>query len=88
MTDERKRFQHSSVQDADSVVELIQAIAEGLNKGRLTLGDDAATVNLKPRGLLEINIDAEQQSGVNNLNLQIRWTDAQRKISKKTLRIR
>ena len=88
MTDERKRFQHSSVQDADSVVELIQAIAEGLNKGKLTLGDDTATINLKPRGLLEVNIDAEQQSGTHNLSLQIRWTDAERKISKKTLKIR
>jgi amphi-Trp domain-containing protein len=81
-------FHHSSLQDADSVVELLQALTKGLSDGKLQLSDEDAAVVLRPRGLLEVVVDAEDDAGINTLNLRIRWNDAGKKLDRRTLKIR
>lgn len=81
-------FHHSSLQDADSVVELLQALTKGLNSGKLQLSDEDAAVVLRPKGLLEVVIDADDEAGINTLNLRIRWNDAGKKLDRKALKIR
>lgn len=88
MGSETKRFHHRSLQDADSIVELLEALIEGIQKGKLTLTDDDDEVQLRPRGLLDLTIEAEDDSGRNSLNLRLRWNEAGRRIDRKLLKIR
>ena len=88
MATDNKKFHHSSLQDADSIVELLGAITEGISKGKLQLSDDSGDIQLRPRGLLEFSVDVEEDSGSNSLNVRLRWSDAARRIDRKTLNIR
>lgn len=84
----QKSFRHNSMQDADSIVELLESITEGLGKGKLQLSDDESEILLRPRGLLELMVEAKEDGGINTLNLRLRWNDASRKVDRKTLKIR
>jgi len=83
-----KAFRHHSLQDADSIVDLLNALTDGLSRGKLKLGDDDSDIQLRPRGLLELSIEADREDGINTLNLQLRWNDAGRKLDRKALKIR
>jgi|AACY02.2.fsa_nt_gi hypothetical protein len=88
MATDNKKFHHSSLQDADSIAELLEAITEGISKGKLQLSDDTGDIQLRPRGLLELSVDVEEDSGNNSLAIRLRWSDAARKVDRKTLKIR
>ncbi len=88
MSERAKVFRHSSLQDADSIVDILQALTDGLNSGKLQLSDEDGNIQMRPKGLLELTIDAEDEGGINTLNLRLRWNDAGRKVDRKSLKIR
>ncbi len=88
MSSVQKSFSHNSLQDADSIGDLLDAITDGLRSGKLQLSDDDGSMVLRPRGLLELKVDAKEDGSINSLNLRIRWNDASRKVDRKTLKIR
>lgn len=88
MSGNPKQFHHHSLQDADSITELLNALTTGLSNGKLQLSDEESGIQLRPRGLLEVQLDATEEAGVNALTLKLRWSDSGRKVNRKSLRIR
>ena len=88
MSSTSKAFHHYSLQDADSITELLRALTDGLSSGKLQLSDEDGGIQLKPRGLLELQLEASEEAGVNALTVKLRWNDTARKVNKKSLRIR
>lgn len=71
MADSPKTFRHESLQDVDSVCDILDAIARGLEKGALSFSDDAGKIVLHPRGLLDIKLSASAEDAQQRLNLRL-----------------
>ena len=82
------RFQHESLQDAKSIRTLLAALAKGIGKNELRLGDDEDELVLHPQGLMTLRIKAEHEDGRSQVNLRVTWREAdESKPSKSTPRI-
>ena len=73
MKQKTKQFRHESLQDADSVRQLLIAITDGLAKGKLRLSDEDGELLLHPKGLLDLRLTAEQDEGRQRINLRVSW---------------
>ncbi|TXS95780.1 amphi-Trp domain-containing protein [Parahaliea maris] len=88
MTQSRKSFRHESLQDADSIQEMLDAIARGLAKGKLSFSDDDGQVQLKPSGLLNFRVSATEEEGEHRLSLRISWQPDGQQIEHKPLQVK
>ena len=70
-----KRFIHESLQDTQSVVKYLEALAEGFRNGSLVLASDEAELTLIPRGLLRLEVDAKRKASEVKLAIRLRWTE-------------
>lgn len=68
-----QRFRHESLQDCDSIQSLLDAITQGIAKGKITLKDDDDTIIMEPDGLIRMKLTAVQEDGRNRLDLRLTW---------------
>jgi amphi-Trp domain-containing protein len=80
-------FRHQSLQDKDTIVDLLASLQQGLKKGTLKFSDEDNAIALKPSGLLNLTIEASSNSELNVLDVRITWQGNQPKKMKKELRI-
>jgi len=80
-------FCHESLQDAETIVELLSSLQQGLSKGTLRFSDDNDEITLKPSGLLNLTVKASSDSGLNVLDMRISWSSNKPKKLKKELKI-
>ena len=66
-------FRHDSLQDSDSIREILKAITRGLGKGQLTFSDDEGEILMRPEGLLRLKLSAKQEDGRHRIDLRISW---------------
>ena len=86
---ETLRFRHDSLQDTDTIQQLLKALTKGLARGKLTFSDDDGEIIMRPRGLLDLKLTASKVDGRNRVAVRITWQDAElEKKGKKSLRIR
>ena len=67
------RFRHESLQDPQSIKELLKALTNGLGRGEITLQDDNGSLTMHPSGLLHLRITASVDDERNRLDIRIRW---------------
>ena len=87
MKNGKKEFCHQSLQDTDTIIELLSSIQKGLSSGTLSFNDEDNDINLKPPGLLNLTINASSSSELNVLDLRISWQDRSKEKRKKELKI-
>lgn len=88
MDNDKSRFQHESLQDCKSVKGLLQAITDGLSKGRLQFSDESGHIDMAPQGLLHLKVRASKEDGKNSLKLSVQWQENSDKAPvKKTLKV-
>ena len=88
-TKDKADFSHESLQDADSIPDLLDALARGIRSGKLTFSDEDGKIVLRPEGLLNVKLTASRDDGRNRVTLRIRWLEAEeRKSKKRTLKVR
>ncbi|QPM92529.1 amphi-Trp domain-containing protein [Pseudooceanicola algae] len=75
MSDSERRFTHESLQDPKTVKALLTALAKGVSKGEMTLGDDDGDLVLKTAGLMNVRIKAEREDGQCQVSLRLTWSD-------------
>ena len=75
-------FRHESLQDQDSIRDLLEAITQGIAKGKLTFSDGDNELVMEPEGLLRLKVTATRQDELQRVNLRISW-QAQDKPKKK-----
>lgn len=79
----KRTFQHESLQETADVRKVLLALVEGLDKGSIKLNDGSGKIKLKPDGLLNLDVQASKQSGLNKLSLKLTWRDQCKGKSKK-----
>lgn len=75
MSEHNADFSHESVEDAASIARYLDALRSGLAEGRLELGSGADVLVLRPRGLLELRVEARRRGRRRALSLRVAWSE-------------
>jgi amphi-Trp domain-containing protein len=73
MRDNKNRFKHESLQDANTIRDLLKAVTRGIAKGKLHFSDEDDEIVLEPEGLLHLKLTASQDENRNRLSIRISW---------------
>jgi amphi-Trp domain-containing protein len=72
---EAKYFKYESVQDMETIVRYLEALAEGFRKGELTLAREGETLVMKPAGLLGFSVEAKLKGVRRKLKFTLGWKE-------------
>lgn len=81
MKQNKKSFRHDSLQDQLSILQILSAVSEGLEKGRLVLSDENDEIILSPQGLLQLKLSATQEDNRCSFSLKVSWQTEDEKIA-------
>ena len=73
MQQDKNRFRHESLQDRETIQQLLKAITKGLAKGELSFTDEDGEIKLQPDGLLNVKMTASAEPGRQRFNLRVSW---------------
>ena len=74
---EKSSFRHESLQDAESIQELLKAVSS----------DEEGEIRMEPEGLLNLKLTASREEGRHRINLRITW-QVDEKPPKRSLKVR
>ena len=83
MRQSKNSFRHESLQDADTIQDLLKALAKGIAKGRLTFSDEDGEIVMRPEGLLNLKVTATDDEGRHRVNIRVTW-QAENEVKQKT----
>ena len=84
MKSKKNSFRHESLQNRDSIQAILQALTEGIAKGKVSFSDDDDSISMAPDGLLNLKLNVSQEDSHNRINLRITWEDKKKKTLKKS----
>ena len=84
MKRKKNSFRHESLQNRDSIQDILKALTEGIAKGKVSFSDDDDSISMAPDGLLNLKLSVSQEDNRNRINLRITWEDRQKKALKKS----
>lgn len=73
MAKEEGEFKYESLQDSDSIVKYLSALAEGFESGTLRFQAGEREMVLEPRGLLKFDLEAQRKGGRVKIALKLSW---------------
>jgi amphi-Trp domain-containing protein len=82
------KFLHESLQDQNSIKNLLKAISSGIGKGKVVLEDDDGVLTLNPEGLLHLKISASEEEDKSKINVRISWDKKKEIPADKTIKIK
>ena len=68
-----KTFRHESLQDSESIQDLLQSLCKGLARGKLKFSDEDGDIVLAPRGLLNFRLSATADESEDRVSIKISW---------------
>ncbi len=83
MKQHKKSFRHESLQDSQSISEIISALNEGLQTGTLAFSDEDDEILLNPEGLLRLKVTASQDQNKHSFSFKVSWQTRDEKQAKK-----
>ena len=87
MKNDNNEFCHESLQDKETIVELLSSLQQGLKNGSLKFSDENNEITLKPSGLLNLTVEASRGRELNVLDIRISWSGIKPNKIKKGLKI-
>jgi len=84
MKRKKNSFRHESLQNRDSIQTILEALTEGMAKGKLSFSDDDDSISMAPDGLLNLKLTVSQEDNRNRINLRITWEDKKKETLKKS----
>jgi len=87
MKNDNNDFRHESLQDRETIVELLSSLQQGLSKGTLSFSDEDNEITLKPSALLNLTINASASNELNVLDVRISWQNNDADKLRKKLRV-
>ena len=84
MKRKKNSFRHESLQNRDSIQAILNALTEGIARGKVTFSDDDDNISMTPDGLLNLKLTVSQEENRNRINLRITWEDRKKKNIKKS----
>jgi amphi-Trp domain-containing protein len=85
MKQNKKNFRYESLQDQQTMLKILTAVTDGLEKGKLVLRDDADEIVLNPQGLLQIKVTATQEDNRCSFGLKVSWQIEDEKTTQKNM---
>jgi len=82
MRNGKRSFRHQSLQDEKSIQDILKAISSGIAKGKITFSDEDDKIVMRPEGLLELKVTANQEENRNRFNIRVSW-QVEDKVEKK-----
>lgn len=73
MAKEDRDFQHESLQDKQSIVSYLEAVAEGFRTGALRFSDERGEIVLQPEGLMNFELRAQRKRERVTLTMRCQW---------------
>ena len=80
-------FRHESLQDAETIGDILEALSKGLAKGKLSFSDDGGEIVLRPQGLLNLKVTARREDSRNRVDIRITWQTEKKTKQKKILSV-
>jgi amphi-Trp domain-containing protein len=84
MKRKKNSFRHESLQNRDSIQAILNALTEGIAKGRVSFSDADDNISMTPEGLMNLKLTVSQEDSRNRINLRITWEDQDKKPLKKS----
>ena len=81
-------FRHESLQDAKTIKGILKALTDGLASGKLSFSDADDSIELRPRGLMNLKITASQEDNLNRVNIRITWQSEEKDKTNKSVKIK
>ena len=75
MGKEENRFRHESLQNPRSIIAYLDALREGFRNGTLSFSDPHGEIDLRPQGLVRMEVQAEQKRDRSKLVLTFEWKE-------------
>jgi len=75
MRQNKNSFRHDSLQDTKSISRILEAVTDGIAKGKLVFSDEDDKIVMKPDGLLELKVTASQEDNRQRVNIRISWQE-------------
>lgn len=84
----KSSFRHDSIQDAETIRDILKSVTDGLKAGKLTFSDDGDEIVMRPQGLLNLKLTATQEEGRERVNIRLTWqVEEEKPVSKKALSV-
>ena len=89
MAQDKQEFRHDSLQDIETIQDILKSIVKGITKGKLTFSDEDDEIIMEPEGLLNLKITASKDDRRSRFNLRVSWdSDPESRKNKKLLKIK
>ena len=76
MSSSIEQFKHESLEDSESIGKYLEALRQGFEKGALLFSSDKRDLMAKPRGLINLEVEARRKGDDIKLTLKFRWTES------------
>ena len=83
MRQDKNRFRHESLQDCNSIQEILKSITTGIGKGKVTFGDKDDEIIMEPKDLLNLKLTASQDENRHRINIRITWQVEDKTVKKR-----
>jgi len=81
-------FRHESLQDSKTIKDILKSLTDGLASGRLSFSDADDSIELRPKGLMNLKITASQEDSLNKVNIRITWQSEDKDKENKSLKVK
>ena len=88
MRQNKNNFRHESLQDAETIQEILKSITKGIAKGKLSFSDEDGEIVMEHEGLLNLKVTANQDESRHRLNIRITWQAEEKVKQKKPLLVK
>ena len=68
-------FTHESLEDMQSIARYLQAVLDGLQRGKIELEQNDTRVELKPHGLISFRVKAKRKGERSKLSIKLSWRE-------------
>ena len=76
------RYRHESLQDSETIQQILKAVTRGIAKGKVSFSDDDDEIVMEPEGLLHLKLTAAKDESRHRISIRISW-QVEEKIKKK-----
>ena len=87
MRQSKNSFRHESLQDAETIQNLLKSLSKGLARGKLSFSDEDGEIVMHPEGLLNLKLTASEDEGRHRVNIRITWQAEEKATQKKPLTV-
>jgi amphi-Trp domain-containing protein len=84
---EKNRFRHESLQDKDSIQDILNALAKGIAKGELSFSDEDSKLVMQPKDLLNLKLTASENEAHKRIDIRISWYSEDEPLKKTKLKV-